>query len=296
MRSHDLRDVVLVAARMILFKDGARIADTRYIVNDRDYWRIPPEPRESREIGAGGTVVIGVNLAFRNYYHWLMQSLPAIEYSLRTVGTANTVLALPALASWQEESLALLGYADVPRVPIEFDCHYVIRHAQWCSYLSGAAERFLSPRCLAVLDRMAAQVAPLADAPRRVYVARLDTRNRVIRNEDAIARLLERLGFVTFVLGYFSIAAQIGLFKSASVVVGGHGAGLTNVAFCRPGTIVLELLQSAFAAPLMNRIAQVKGLRYHAECFESEAAGDVRRQAWSVDTSQLETKLMGLPR
>ena len=59
---------------MILFKDGKRIAETRYIVDDRDYWRIPPAPSATHDVDGDRTVVIGVNLAFRNYYHWLMQS------------------------------------------------------------------------------------------------------------------------------------------------------------------------------------------------------------------------------
>jgi hypothetical protein len=294
VRSFDLRDVVLVASRMILFKDGERIAETRYIVGDRDYWIMPPAPRALREIGGDKTVVIGINLAFRNYYHWLMQSLPAIEYSVRRVGIENSVLALPSLAEWQEESLTMLGFGEVPRVQIEFDCHYHFENAHWCGYLNGATERFLSPLCLDVLDRMATHVAAIPEAPERIYVARMDTKNRVISNEPAMRRLLEGLGFVTVVPGWCSFATQIGLFKSARVIVGAHGAGLTNLAFCQPGTIVLELVQSAYSETLMNRIAQAKGLNYHAECFESASDGDVRLNPWAVDLKQLETKLLTL--
>jgi capsular polysaccharide biosynthesis protein len=294
VESFDLHDVVLAAERLILFHDGGRIKETRYIVDDHDYWREPSAPRDVHETDDGRTVVIGCNLAFRNYYHWLMQCLPAIDHSIRTVGASNCILALPRLAGWQEESLATLGYAGIPRIEIDFDCHYHFQRAHYCTYLNGTAEDFLSPRCLNVLDRLAAQIAPVPDAPERLYVARLDTTNRVIRNENEVRQLLEKLGFTTIVPGYFSFDTQIGLFKSVRLVVGAHGAGMTNVAFCEPGTIVLELIQSTYPILLMNRIAQAGGLRYHAECFECETGNDVHRQDWLIDIKQLETKLRTL--
>ena len=294
VESFDLYDVVLAAERLILFHNGGRIKETRYIVDDHDYWRAPPTPRDVHKTDAGKTVVIGCNLAYRNYYHWLMQCLPAIDHSIRTVGAANCILALPRLAGWQEETLATLGYAGIPRIEIESDCHYHFQRAHYCTYLNGTAEDFLSPGCLNVLDRLAAPIAPLPDAPERLYVARLDTTNRVIRNEEEVRQLLEGMGFTTIVPGYFSFDTQISLFKSARIVVGAHGAGMTNVAFCAPETIVLELIQSTYPVLMMNRIAQASQLRYHAECFQCESGYDVHQQDWLINIEQLETKLRTL--
>jgi capsular polysaccharide biosynthesis protein len=291
INSFDLRDVVLVAAHMLLFRDGQRIAESRYLVAGDEYWMKPPTPRELREISTERTVVIGVNHGFRNYYHWLMQCLPAIDASVTTVGAGNCVLALPRLAGWQEESLALLGYASIPRIPIEFDCHYHFKRAHYCTYLNGSAAFSLSPRCLDVLDRLGAGIGPMEGAPERLYVARLDSPNRVLRNEAEVTDALERNGFVTLVPGFHSLRDQIALFKSAQVVVGAHGAGLTNLAFCRPGTTVLELIQSNYPNACVNRIARGRGLRYHAECFQCVANDDVHGQDWIVDMGQLNAKL-----
>jgi capsular polysaccharide biosynthesis protein len=224
----------------------------------------------------------------------LMQSLPAIHYSIAAVGAANAVLALPPLAGWQEATLALLGYAGIPRIEIEFDCHYRFQRAHWCAYLNGVAEFFLSPRCLQVVNRLAADAPQIPDGPELIYVSRLDTTHRRIRNEDKARQFLESLGFVTLVPGFLPFATQVGLFSNAHVVVGAHGAGLTNLAFCIPGTIVLELIQSTYANTYFNRIAQLRGLQYHAECFECEPADYVHDQAWTVDIAQLETKLRTL--
>jgi hypothetical protein len=290
----DLRDVVLVAPRLLLFQDGERIAETRCYVDDNDYWRKPPAPRELHEISTDKTVVMCVNLAFQNYYHWLMECLPAIDASVRTIGAGNCVLALPRLTQWQEEPLAMLGYADIPRIQIEFDCHYRFERVHYCTYLNGSAMFSLSRRCLEVIGRLADQIEPIEGAPERLYVARLDSRNRVMKNEAEVSHFLESRGFVTFVPGYYSLRDKIGLFKSARVVAGAHGAGLANLAFCVPGTKVLELVQSNYTNVCMNRIAQGRGLAYHAECFQCEATGDVHGQEWIVDMGRLKAKILRL--
>jgi capsular polysaccharide biosynthesis protein len=80
---------------------------------------------------------------------------------------------------------------------------------------------------------------------------------------------------------------QILLFKGADVVVGPHGAGMTNIGFCRPGTKVLELMQSTFIRIFMTRIAQAARLDYRVECFGGEDRKDPSQQSWSVDIGRM---------
>jgi capsular polysaccharide biosynthesis protein len=55
-----------------------------------------------------------------------------------------------------------------------------------------------------------------------------------------------------------------------AVVIGAHGAGLTNVVFCRPGTILYELMPNFYINPCCRRLAQTAGLTYHADIFEAD--------------------------
>jgi capsular polysaccharide biosynthesis protein len=143
---------------------------------------------------------------------------------------------------------------------------------------------------------LAAGVEEIPHAPERIYVSRFDTRHRVIANEGEVRRVLETFGFIPLAQAFLPLRTQIGLFRGARFVVGAHGAGLTNLAFCQPGTTVLELIQSNYPMLLMNRIARQKGLRYHAEYFECEGADDPHGQEWTVDTSLLETRVSSLLR
>ena len=68
---------------------------------------------------------------------------------------------------------------------------------------------------------------------------------------------------VLFPLPRMDIAAQQELFSRALVVAGPHGAGLTNVLWCQPGTVVIERpTVSTFAAAIFSHLALSVDLEY----------------------------------
>jgi capsular polysaccharide biosynthesis protein len=79
------------------------------------------------------------------------------------------------------------------------------------------------------------------DWPERIYVSRRGASCRRITNEDAIEKLLCQRGFCTVVPGNLDLDLQIQVMRHAKVVVAPHGAALTNLVFCQPGTKVLEI-------------------------------------------------------
>jgi capsular polysaccharide biosynthesis protein len=47
------------------------------------------------------------------------------------------------------------------------------------------------------------------------------------------------------------------------VVVGAHGAALSNLIWCRPGTIVVELLPASYQPAYFEHLSQTMGLSHH---------------------------------
>jgi hypothetical protein len=289
IRSFDLTDIILIPACVALLHANRMVSETRYLFNDDDYRRHWSELSDLQFAGAGKTAVIGFNGAYGNYYHWMMQCLPAIDWSIRNAGAENSILVVPPLSAWQEETLALLGLAGTSRMQVELDRQYHFPRVHYCGYLNGSAAFFLSPRCLRVLDRLAARVDQPGDCPRRLYISRSDSGKRALTNEDEVRGLLERYGFVSIVPGHYSIRDQVRLFRGARFIIGAHGAGLTNIAFCDPETWILELVHSSYLNSCINRIAQGRNLRYHAECFDGGVGTN-----WAVDPGQLKAKLEAL--
>jgi capsular polysaccharide biosynthesis protein len=66
--------------------------------------------------------------------------------------------------------------------------------------------------------------------------------------------------------GKLSPAEQLSLCAETAMLLGPHGAGFSNIAFCSPGTVQVELFPSLPIEPLYSRLAHVAGARaYWAE-------------------------------
>ncbi|MBI2345144.1 glycosyltransferase family 61 protein [Candidatus Dependentiae bacterium] len=80
---------------------------------------------------------------------------------------------------------------------------------------------------------------------KKVFISRGDNINaRKILNENEIFDLFQALGFKRYELSNLSIEEQIILFNNAEIIIGEHGAGMTNLLFCKPNTKVIEIFHN----------------------------------------------------
>jgi hypothetical protein len=92
----------------------------------------------------------------------------------------------------------------------------------------------------------------------RLYIPRT-TRRRII-NEEILVQTLNEHGFEVFDPPQHE--EPLNYFARAAIVVGGTGAGLTNLAFCQSGAKVLELIPSDMVFPNWYTLSESAGLRY----------------------------------
>jgi capsular polysaccharide biosynthesis protein len=78
-------------------------------------------------------------------------------------------------------------------------------------------------------------------SPHRVYISRAKAAFRRIVNENEISPALEEHGFEKVLCEDLSLADQVTLFAKATAIIGGHGAGLTNIIYCPPESFVGEI-------------------------------------------------------
>ncbi len=74
-----------------------------------------------------------------------------------------------------------------------------------------------------------------------LYVSRNESSMRRILNENDLLPGLRDMGFHIISPGKLSLAEQIEAFRNARIVLSPHGAGLTNIIFCRPNTTLIEI-------------------------------------------------------
>ena len=103
---------------------------------------------------------------------------------------------------------------------------------------------------------------PMPTTGRRLYVSRRDTRKRNVMNESRLEAALATRGFESVTLAEHSFTEKVRLFASADVIVAPHGAGLACIAFCSPGTAVVEIKGDQWDSPIFNDVSRALGLQH----------------------------------
>jgi len=228
--------------------DFGKPAGTHWLLT---YGRIPP-PRPV----PGTTAVIATALA-HGYGHWLLDELPRLLALPR--GQADSLIA-HGTQPYSRTALAHYGWAGTVLEAdrrAHFQCEQLIVPS-----LSGTV---VEPTRHG-LDLVTEFVAPFFESGsawgERLCITRDAARRRRVTNEPELWAELQKAGFAKIRLEELTWPEQINAFRHAKVVVGPHGAGLANLAFCAPGSVVVELFNRAYVAGGFWRLADLRGLDY----------------------------------
>ena len=183
-----------------------------------------------------------------NYYHFLFDVLPRWAL-IGDAGLAESVdgIYVPTETRYQRELLAISGLDKQRIVPTAK--HSAVRADRLLVPSLPNVDEYMPPW----IPRWLREQLPsgdLGERPRRIYVTRGSGPNtRRLTTEEALWPELDRRGFVRIDPGTLSVQEQIDSFAAADVVVGIHGAALSNLAFSPPGVRVLELFAPRYTKP-----------------------------------------------
>jgi hypothetical protein len=214
------------------------------------------------------------------YYHWLTDYLVqvfAIEVYRVQTGCDPLVLIPSSPPAWLRDSLSFAGIDSNRTVEWSGGCVRCSRlavSAAPCHTASTKDGHIPSPLAMARLgDRIRTAVsktdADVDDQSRRLYVSRADVTDRQVRNEDALMETLNDYDFERIIPGEQSFAEQVRLFADAEIVLGPHGAGLTNMIFATEAVLV-ELFGSYRNACFF---VLAKGMGHNYACVTCQSEG-----------------------
>ncbi len=237
--------------------------------------RLPPVVR------TGMAVVVATRCADNNYAHWMLDHMTRFWALAQTgVGEGDATLYIPGGRSkYQQYMLSRLSAAGMrfasvvgitPRLHVEAESLVVPSYVNPSLNMVRYGHRAEQLRFVSGLVENAS-LAPERKAP-RIFVSRAKAR-RTVAAEAAILELLAPLGFKAVCLEDYSVPEQAALFRDAEVVVAFHGAGLTNLIFSRPGTVVIEIFAPDFIVTSFWSLCRDLGLRYFAYCDDARAQG-----------------------
>lgn len=97
---------------------------------------------------------------------------------------------------------------------------------------------------------------------RRLYLTRRGALERDIINESFLTDFLELKGFEIIDGGKISFDEQVAAFRDAEIVIGPHGASFSNLSFCSPNTLVIEIIGGSHFMPCFTFLAAQLDLIY----------------------------------
>ena len=198
------------------------------------------------------------------YFHWITDVLPRLGLARRAgynIASFDWVLVNGLTHPFQQETLKHIG---IPKNRCLFfnkkELAYEIEEALLPS-LPGVPG-VVPPETVDFLRNTFS--TKKNSRSRKIFIGRGEAKHRPLIHEREIWAQLENRGFDSVDCGKMSVQEQAEVFGSAEVVVGAHGAALTNLVFCRPGTRVVELFSPAYVNPCYRDLCIAAGLRHAA--------------------------------
>lgn len=238
--------------------DGRVISDLCWWSGQRKY-RLPLPITYNEPLKlAGKTLLLGSEWSHCNYGHWLMDSIGRLS-TLQQAGRSLDEFDHFLMNDWKGMDAARVidGIGLDRRKIVTISGNDAIECEQMtvpsfagvsCSYLPIFAEflrRAVKPEQWSHGDR--------------IYVRRGNITGRAMPNEERMESIAKKHGFK--ITDPWS-GNTIPDFAGASVVVGIHSAGISNVVFCKPGTLVMEIVPNGHQLLYYRSLSDICGLRY----------------------------------
>jgi hypothetical protein len=209
------------------------------------------------------------------FFHWLLEIMPNMLDALE-IEPESRILLSPNRHQYINDALVRLFGEEV----IEKRCivrSLPLRSARLVLSACDAFSGFVHPRNVELL-RTAFQpkVKNKISKPERkiyIYISRRGVPKRAVENEEELENTLEGIGFQIVRLERLSFRKQIELMHCASVIVGMHGAGLSNMIWSRKPCRVVEVFPNDCYNDCFARLALTCGYDYQMTRCDKSPSG-----------------------
>jgi len=171
------------------------------------------------------------------YFHWMAEVLPRLVAAKNKMG--NHPVVLPAKFKMLPFVSASLKQIGIDFRFLEQDCLYKLRNVVFISHFAETGN--YNDLVLRKTRQLLYIENNKSIEKRCVYISRKNAGKRSILNEVQIIPILKSFKFEIVFAEELSFNQQQILFSSTDILVANHGAGLTNMLFMKPKSMVLEL-------------------------------------------------------
>jgi len=212
------------------------------------------------------------SISNKNYCHWMLDVLPKIHISLEKF-KLNEIdyFYVQNNLNFQKQSLARLKipenriidankYRHIKADKIIAISHHVYNNGD---YILNSQKN--QPQwSINWLKKKFIKNKTIKKNKKKIFIDRSDSLSshcKIINYEETIF-LLKKYNFEILQLSRLNLIQQINVFNNAYIVIGVHGAGLTNLAFCKKKTKVIEIRNRPNPNKIFEKISFYNKLKY----------------------------------
>ena len=241
-------------------------------------------PRRLRNLNGVVLSLLTGGAGNNNYWHWLFDVLPRLGLCSKTISLneIDYFLLPDDTKKFQNETLDCLNISKHKRLSSVKFRHIKAKELIVTDHpfvISGVATEDIMniPKWISqwLKDNFLKQnIISNKKNIRKVYIDRSDETSdrqapRLIINEDEVKKYLLKNNFIPVKLHDIKFSDQVQLFYNADSIVGLHGGGFANLAFCKPGTKVVEL-KGTNAGTAIENLAKKNDLNYNSITVEAK--------------------------
>ena len=241
-------------------------------------------PRRLRNLNGITVSLLTGGAGNSNYWHWLYDVLPRLKLceKIRKLEQIDYFI-LPSLEkNFQNETLKELNISKEKILSSEKFRHVkteeliVTNHPYVISEDSHKDAQNI-PKWISkwLKEKFLLSSKPLKkDYPKNIFIDRTDPKSnsskvRSLINESEVKKFLKQKNFTFVRLHELSFVDQVHYFNNAEYIVGLHGGGFANLAFCRNDTKVIEFRMEK-AGPVIENLAKNNNLKFDSIIFKLE--------------------------
>lgn len=266
LRAHyfEERNLFEISNAILEPSQGAIFTENGEFITDSTSWPnshfLMSLPTKRRDFTVGETVNQATLLTSTSFYHWLIEDLPQSLWIAKMYpGTPILVdsycpqYVKDVAASLQNPKIYVSGMVKVNKLL------FVNKNKDsgWPCRYSVATLRNYEEFKLHILR----------SSGDKIYISRRNS-SRSPSNENQLERALEEIGFQIIFLEQHSLFEQIEIISSARILVGVHGAGLTNMIWMKEESIVIDIVDAQYWTECYHRLAEICGLEYEVQIMQ----------------------------
>ena len=207
-----------------------------------------------------------------NYAHWMLDVLPRIKLLLSKMLISEIKnIYVTKLNKFQNQSFSFLGLKSFKIIDpnifrhVKADQIISVSHPYYFKKTWFYAQSNLPSWIIKFLrNDISKKVKSKKKSYKRIFIDRSDSlqnHSKLINNNEVI-KYLKSKRFKCLRLTELNLKDQISIFKNCNTIIAPHGAGLTNIAFCKKNTKVIEIIPHDNKNYLFKRISKINKLKY----------------------------------